>query len=157
MIGSSLKRRAREIWQKLSRLDAHPGQIAAGFSIGIAASFLPLNPSPIVLATVLAWLLRMNMIAAVAGGATAILYTPLVPLIWWAEYRTGTLFLAVKRPLSLDHANLWEFVQKGWDVYAAMLIGALIIATPVTLFTFLVVRQLARRWARQRGASPRSN
>lgn len=41
-----LKQRTREIWQKLSHLNARPDQIAAGFSIGTFASFLPLNSIP---------------------------------------------------------------------------------------------------------------
>ena len=64
----TLKQRIREIWQKLSHLDARPDQIAAGFSIGIVAGFLPLNPSPIVVATVVAWLLKRNVIAAARRG-----------------------------------------------------------------------------------------
>jgi uncharacterized protein (DUF2062 family) len=150
LAGFALKRRAREIWQKLAHLDARPGQIAAGFSAGIAAGFLPLNPSPIVLAIGIAWLLRMNMVAAVAGGTTAILYTPLLPLIWLAEYRIGALFLSVRRPLSLDHVRFWELLQKGWDVYAAMLIGSIVIAAPITLLTYFVVKRLVERRARQR-------
>jgi uncharacterized protein (DUF2062 family) len=70
---SSLKQRIREVWEKLSHIDARPDLIAAGFAIGIVASFLPLNPSPIILATVVAWLLKRNVIAAVAGATAAIL------------------------------------------------------------------------------------
>jgi uncharacterized protein (DUF2062 family) len=157
MGGVSLKRRIREIWQKLSQLDARPRQIAAGFSIGIAAGFLPLNPSPIVVATAVAWLLKSNVIAAVAGAALAILYIPLLPLIWLAEYRLGTLILPVQHPLTLDQARLWDILQKGWDVYAAMLIGSIIIATPVTLLTYLVVKRIAERWARQKNQSQHSD
>ena len=61
------------MWHKLSHLDARPDQIATGFSIGIVASFLPLNPSPLIVATVVAWLLGRNVMAAVAGATTAIL------------------------------------------------------------------------------------
>jgi uncharacterized protein (DUF2062 family) len=153
LIARSLQRRAREIWQKLSHLDARPGQIATGFSVGIAAGLLPLNPSPIVLAAALAWLLRLNMVAAVTGGAIAILYTPLLPLIWLAEYEVGAILITVRHPLSLDHASLWEFVQKGWDVYAAMLVGSTVIATPITLLTYFLVRKLAEKWARQKSRS----
>jgi len=153
LVGLALRRRIGEIWHKLLRLDARPGQIAAGFSIGIAASFLPLNPSPIVLATGIAWLLRMNMIAAVAGGTTAILYTPLLPLMWLAEYRIGALILSVEHPLSLDHVHLWEFIQKGWDVYAAMLVGSIIMATPITALTYLVIKRLVERRLRKKNQS----
>jgi|SRR5271165_2742951 len=146
----TLRRRIRETWQNLSRIDARPDQIAAGFSIGIAASFLPLNPSPIIVATVVAWLLKRNVIAAVAGATAAILYTPLLPLMWLAEYRLGKLILPVQHPLKLDRARLWDVLHNGWDAYAAMLVGSIIIATPVMLLTYLVVNRLAERWARNK-------
>lgn len=145
----ALKQRPREMWQKLSHLDARPDQIAAGFSIGIFASFLPLNPSPILTASVGAWLLKRNVMAAVAGATTAILYTPLLPLMWMAEYQLGKLILPVKHPVTFDQTRLWDVLQKGWDVYAAMLVGSIIIATPVALLTYLVVKRLAERWVRQ--------
>src|ERR1035437_7251500 len=146
----TLKQRIREIWQKLSHLKGTPDQIATGFSIGIFASFLPLNPSPTITATVVAWLLKRSVMAAVAGAVTAILYIPLLPLIWLAEYRLGKLILPVRHPLMLDQAGLWHVLQQGWDVYAAMLVGSIIIATPATLVTYLVVKRLAERWARQK-------
>ena len=157
MTRPTLKQQIRDIWQKLSRIDARPDQIAAGFSIGIVASFLPLNPSPIIVATVVAWLLRRNVIAAVAGATAAILYSPLLPLMWLAEYRLGKLILPVQHPLTLDQARLWDVLQKGWDAYAAMFVGSIIIATPVTLLTYWVVKRLAERWAWQKNASRRSD
>jgi uncharacterized protein (DUF2062 family) len=150
MTGLNLKRRIRETWHKLSYLDARPDQIAAGFSIGIVASFLPLNPSPIAVATVVAWLFKRNVIAAVAGATVAILYTPLLPLIWLAEYRLGNLILPVQHPLTLDHARLWNVLQNGWDAYAAMFVGSIIISTPVALLTYLVIKRLAERWVREK-------
>lgn len=146
----ALKQRAREFWQKLRHLDATAEQIAGGFSIGIFASFLPLNPSPTLTAIVVAWLLKRNVMAAIAGAAAAILFLPLLPLIWLAEYRLGKLILPIKHPVTLDQARLWEVLQKGWDVYAAMLVGSIIIATPITLLTYLVIKRLATRWARQK-------
>jgi len=145
----TLKQRIREIWQKLKHLNATPGQIAAGFSIGIFASFLPLNPSPIIVAVVVAWLLKRNVIAAVAGATTAILYTPLLPLIWLAEFRLGKLILPVQHPLTLNQARLWDVLQTGWDVYAAMFVGSILIATPITLLTYWVVKRLAERWGKK--------
>ena len=142
----TLKQRIREIWQKLKRLNATPDQIASGFSIGIFASLLPLNPSPTITAIVVAWLLKRNVIAAVAGAVISILYLPLLPLIWLAEFRLGKLILPVQHPPKLDQARLWDVLQKGWDVYAAMFVGSILIATPVTLLTYWVVKRLAERW-----------
>ena len=90
--------------------------------------------------------------AAVAGAVTAILYIPLLPLIWLAEYRLGKLILPVQHPLRLDQARLWHVLQQGWDVYAAMLVGSIIIATPVSVLTYWVVKRLAERRARQKKA-----
>ena len=98
----TLKQRIREIWQKLKHLNATPDQIAAGFCIGIFASLLPLNPSPTITAIVVAWLLKRNVMAAVAGAVISILYLPLLPLIWLAEFRLGKLILPVQHPLTLD-------------------------------------------------------
>jgi uncharacterized protein len=148
-----LKRRIRETWHKLSHLDARPGQIAAGFSIGIVAGLLPLNPSPVAVATVVAWLLKRNVVAAATGAAAAILYIPLLPLIWLAEYQLGKLILPVQHPLMLDHARLWDILHNGWDAYAAMFVGSIIIATPIALLTYLVVNRLAERWASNKGKS----
>jgi uncharacterized protein (DUF2062 family) len=145
----TLKQRIREIWQKLKRLNATPVQIASGFSIGIFAGFLPLNPSPVIVATVVAWLLKRNVIAAVAGAMFSILYLPLLPLIWLAEYRLGKLIFPVQHPLALDQARLWDVMQKGWDVYAAMFVGSIIIATPITLLTYWLVKRLAVRWGKK--------
>lgn len=152
----TLKQRLRGIWQRLSRLEIRPDQIAFGFCIGIVASFLPLNPSPLALATVVAWLLKRSVISAVAGAVTAILYSPLLPLIWLAEYRLGKLILPVQQPLVLDQAQLWDVLRKGWDVYAAMFVGSIIIATPITLLAYFIVKRLAERWARKRAAARRS-
>ena len=157
MTGITLKQRIREIWQKLKHVDARPGQIATGFSIGIFAGFLPLNPSPLIVATVVAWLLKRNVIAAAAGAMASILYLPLLPLIWLAEYRLGKLFLPVRHALTLNHARLWGVLQNSWDVYAAMLVGWIIIATPVTLLAYWVVKRLAERGARQKETQPSSD
>lgn len=88
--------------------------------------------------------------AAVAGATTAILYVPLLPLIWLAEFRLGKLIITVQHPLKLDQGQLWEVLQKGWDVYTAMFVGSIIISIPVTLLTHWVVKRLAERWIKNK-------
>jgi uncharacterized protein (DUF2062 family) len=48
-------------------------------------------------------------------------------------------------------------LQKGWDVYAAMSIGSIIMGTPISLLTYFVVKRIAERWVRQRNDRQRSN
>ena len=156
MVRSALTRRAREMWLNLSRLEARPDRIAAGFSIGVAASLVPLNPSPVIAATALAWLLGRSPIAAVAGATTAMPFTPFLPVLWLTEYRLGITLLPVRHP---PIATLWDAVRSGWDVYAAMAVGAAVIAAPATALTYWAVRRLAEKWthrtiANSAGASP---
>jgi uncharacterized protein (DUF2062 family) len=149
----TLKQRIQEIWQRLARLDATPREIATGFSIGIASGFVPFNPSPIILATATAWLARRNVLAAVIGATLSILYTPLLPLLWLSEYGLGKLILPVHSPTPGDRAQLWEVLQKGWDAYAAMLVGSIIIGGPFTLLSYWVAKELTARWDRKKKAS----
>ena len=145
----TLKQRAREIWQKLLHLNASPHQIAAGFSLGVFVSFLPIIPLRTIVALGLAWLLRQNVIAALAGKSITLLYSPAVPLIWLAEYRLGKRFILVEHAAKFDRVHLVEILHMGWDVFTAMLVGAVIIATPVSLITYAVVKQIAERRLQQ--------
>lgn len=150
----TLQQRTQQIWQRLALLEATPSEIATGFCIGIASGFVPLNPSPIIVATATAWLLGRNAFAAVVGATLTILYTPLLPLMWLSEYSLGKAILPVHSPAPSDRAQLWEVLQKGWDAYAAMVVGSIIIAAPFTLLSYLVVKRLAERWDRKKIASP---
>jgi uncharacterized protein (DUF2062 family) len=72
------------------------------------------------------------------------------PLLWLAEYRLGKWVFPVHHTLALEHARLWDVLQKGWDIYAAMFLGSIIIAVPVALLTYGVVKRLAERAARHK-------
>jgi uncharacterized protein (DUF2062 family) len=95
------------------------------------------------LALGLAWLFRLNVIATLAGKTLTLLYTPLVPLLWFAEYELGKRLIGVEHAAKFDKVHLGEILQMGWDVFAAMLIGSLIIATPVSLICYVVVKRVA--------------
>jgi uncharacterized protein (DUF2062 family) len=140
-----LKQQAREIWRKLRRLNASPHQIAAGFSLGMFVSFLPIIPFRTLVALGLAWLFRQNVIAALAGKSITFLYSPLVPFIWLFEYRLGKRLIVVEHASKFDRAHWGEILHMGWDVFAAMLVGAVIIAAPVSLICYAVVKRFAVR------------
>ncbi len=68
-----------------------------------------------------AWLLKRNVITAVAGAVASILYVPLLPFIWLAEYRLGKSILPVRHARMLNRARPWDALQN-----AAMLVGPII-------------------------------
>jgi uncharacterized protein len=159
MKGMSLKQRARETWQKLLHLNATPHQIAAGFSIGVFISFLPIFGLRTVVAVGLAGLFRQNVIAAFAGKNITLLYNPAVPFLWLAEYRLGKQFVTVAHAEKFDRAHLHEILHMGWrgifhtgwDAFAATMVGGLIIAIPVSVITYIVVKRLAARRQQRAG------
>ena len=98
------------------------------------------------MAIALAWLLRQNVVAAFAGKSITLLYFPVVPFLWTAEYRLGILINPVQRPLAFDRAHLGEVFHMGWDVFAATFIGGVLIGVPVALLSYIIMWRLARKW-----------
>ena len=129
MARRSLKQRVRDIWRKLRHLNATPHQIGAGFALGVFVSFLPIIPFRTLVALALAGLLRMNVIAAFAGKSITL----------------------VERAVAFDRTHLGELLRMGWDIFAAMLVGAVILATPAALLSYGVIKIMVAR--RQPGNS----
>ncbi len=145
---AALKRRIREVWNKLARIHASPHEIAAGFALGVFVSFLPIIPLRTVVAMAAAWLFRQNVVAAFVGKSISFLYFPLVPFLWVAEYRLGRHIHAVEKAAAFDRAHLGEVFHMGWDVFAATFIGGALIGLPVAVVSYIVVRSVARKWKR---------
>jgi len=144
------KQPVRDVWNKLALIRATPHQIAGGFALGYLVSFLPIIPLRTLVALLLAWLLRQNVAAAFVGKSMTLLYFPVVPFLWTAEYRLGILINPVAHPLAFDRAHLGEVFHMGWDVFAATFIGGVLIGVPVALLSYIIVWHLARQWKRRR-------
>ena len=151
------KQRVRDDCHKLAHLNATPGQIAGGFAIGVFISFLPIISARTIVAVALAWLLRQNVPASFVGKSVTLLYFPLVPFIWLAEFRLGCEFVAVQHAAGLAPHGLWlhELLHLGWSAFLATFLGGLIIGAPVAVLVYFLVRRLARNW--QQHHPPASN
>jgi uncharacterized protein (DUF2062 family) len=147
---ATLKQRIRDVWNKLARIRATPRQIAAGFALGFFVSFLPIIPLRTLVAIALAWLLRQNVAAAFVGKSITLLYWPVVPFLWNAEYRLGIHINPVEKPLVFDRAHLGEIFHMGWDVFAATFIGGVLIGAPVALLSYIILLPLTRKWKLRR-------
>ena len=85
------KRLGVYLLKRLVRLPGTPHNIACGFACGAAISFTPFIGLHIVLGMLLAWLLRGQMIAAVAGTVVGNPWT--FPFIWLVTYKAGQIML----------------------------------------------------------------
>lgn len=132
--------------KRVLRLTATPHAIAAGVAAGVFVSFTPFLGLHFILAGVLAWVIRGNVVAAAFGTAIG---NPLsFPLIWGATLETGKFILYGRQSEQiapahlgamlrhLDFVDLWEPVMK------PMTIGAI----PVGLL-FALGFYILTRWA----------
>jgi uncharacterized protein (DUF2062 family) len=90
---SGLKRSTRYIIKRVSRLNASPHAIAAGFAAGAAASFTPFLGFHFLLGFAIAWVARGSFIASAFGTAVG---NPLTfPFIFAATWETGHTILGL--------------------------------------------------------------
>ena len=145
---------------KLKRLQGSPYAIACGFACGAAVSFTPFIGFHFILAAVLAWVMRGNVIAAAIGTAVGNPWT--FPFIWAGIMWIGTWILGYERgqelPAELTFGAIFE--QPG-TVLLPMLVGGLPTGVIVWLLFFFPIRRVvgnyqhhrqARRLRRRRGA-----
>ena len=149
-----LKQRIRHLWEKMIHLNATAEQIAGGFAIGIFTCCLPILPFDTPVAMGLAWLFGRNAIAAMTATTITLVIVPVIPFLWMAAYQIGKLIVPAHHILKFNHANLSEILGMGWDVYRATLIGSMIIATPIALASYVVIKRLVTKWQSQHKPKP---
>lgn len=100
---ASYKRKVLYVWRRLMRLHATPHEIALGCAAGVFAAFTPFLGLQILLAVAIAFILRVNLPAAVLGTFAG---NPLSwPAIWTASYLTGAWILGLDPAQSAEHVS----------------------------------------------------
>ena len=121
---------------KLKRLQGSPYAIACGFACGAAVSFTPLIGFHFILAAVLAWVLRGNIIASAIGTAVGNPWT--FPFIWTGIIWIGTWILGYERgqelPAELTIGTIFEQPE---TVLLPMLVGGLPTAVVVWILIYV--------------------
>ena len=166
-------RGVRYLHARLQRLSGSPHSIALGFACGVLTSFSPFFGLHIVLAMLLAWMLRVSVVASALGTAVGnpLTFTIIVPSAVQAgrwllgqQSQPGHSLAEVNEAMASPAVILvhWsEFLDSLLLPYA---VGGMAIGLPASLGTYLVLRpvvaayQLARRRlaiARRRKAAAR--
>lgn len=132
-----------------------PHSIALGSAIGIFFGFTPLWSMKTLLSIGVAWIFKCNKIAAAIAVTLHDIILPLMPAIYFWQYRIGMRALhgrperrAAFHHLSFHDFMTWPgFVRVGWP----LLVGSLFLAIPSAIVTYLIMRMLV---SRARGESP---
>jgi uncharacterized protein len=133
----------------LMTLTDTPHSIALGSAIGIFFGFTPLLSMKTLLSIAVAWLCKCNKIAAAIAVTLHDIILPLMPAIYFWQYKIGMRVLHGRpAPRAIFHHLAWSdftnwgaFVRVGWP----LLLGSLFLAVPCAFATYLIMRTLVSR------------
>lgn len=128
---------------RVVRLADSSRKIAAGLALGASISFTPLVGLHFVQAGALAYLARVNILAALIGTFIGNPWT--FPFMWWAAIRLGSfLFGLMGLPAStalpdhMDLSILWDLIMhQPLRIFFPWLLGGYLMALIVWPFFFL--------------------
>lgn len=100
-------RATRYLMHRMSRLSGTPRSIAAGFACGAAISFTPFVGLHLLLAALIAWLIRANVIASAVGTIIGNPWT--FPFIWIWIYKSGRWLGAGQRLHGVEDLDFSAF------------------------------------------------
>ncbi len=91
---------------RLARIPGSAYSIAGGFACGAAISFTPFVGLHFIIAAILAWIIRANILASAIGTAVGNPWT--FPFIWTWLYQTGTWIISAD---TAEGAEIPEFTE----------------------------------------------
>lgn len=154
-INRYIKRISIRTLRWLLTLRGGPNAIAGGFALGIIIAFTPTVGFQMAIALALATLLNLNQVAAVVPVwiSNPLTIIPIYTFTYWI----GSQFLSHASPalvaeklkiLKEAHSLKEKFaslLSLGFDVFAAMTIGSLIIGIPLGIAGFYFIMSILNR------------
>ncbi|HEY4282885.1 MAG TPA: DUF2062 domain-containing protein [Chthoniobacterales bacterium] len=142
----------------LMAINDTPHSVALGSAIGIFFGFTPLWSMKTLLSIVVAWIFRSNKIAAAIAVTLHDVILPLMPAVFWWEYKVGYRVLHGMQPhrIRIHHVAIWEYLHP--DVFLRFiwptLVGSFFLAVPCALATYIIMRMLLTRSRRGSDSPP---
>jgi uncharacterized protein (DUF2062 family) len=157
------------LWRRLHRwMRAHhmtlmtlpdtPHNIALGSAIGMFFGFTPLFTMKTLLAFSITWLFRANKTAAVITVTLHDVLLPLVPAMFFWQYKLGMWALYHRLPQrpGFRRVSLSDFME--WTTFLTVgrpiLVGSLFFAVPAALLVYFGLRAVLIRSRARKTANP---
>jgi len=146
--------RSRWAWRKIVRQDDSPESIAKGFALGLFVGMSPYMGFHTVTGVGLAWLLRSNKLAAVAGVMITNPFS--APFIYGFTYLVGARFFhgnSAGMAIDWSAITIADLLHEMPDLFITLTIGGIVLGLPIALAGYwmthrLVLAYRARRLAR---------
>lgn len=134
---------------RLVRLPSTPHRIALGVGLGMLIGSIPLIPSQMLLAGVVAWLLRASPAAAVIATlySNPVTFGPLYAIF----FAIGSFLLpGMHVALPDDLANLTSLLSMGWDVYLVLCAGGMVFGAVAGVAAYVVTLRMVAAYQQRR-------
>ncbi len=135
------KRATMYIWRRVWRLTGTPHMVALGVAAGVFMSFTPFLGFHIIVAMLIAWVFRGNLLAAAFG--TMIGNPVTYPPIWLATYDLGNWMLGVSTRPDIDLTSTL-MGAKAFDMILPVLLpmaaGSLPLGLAAALITYFIIK-----------------
>jgi uncharacterized protein (DUF2062 family) len=132
---------------RLMRLQDSPHRIARGLALGLFLGMTPTFGVQMVLALLMAILLRENKLAAVIGVWVTNPVT--APFIYGLEYETGRILLGLPHPAMGVEFNFHFLQIFGWQVILPLGVGSLIFGVTAAVLGYALTLKFSpilRKW-----------
>lgn len=130
------RRTARYMIKQMRRMPSSPYALSIGFSAGVFASFTPFLGFHFLLAALIAWIVRGNIVASALGTVVG---NPLTfPFIWVIDYILG-FYLLNDKLLSWGDVKLPNDIQALGELFYPILIGSLLAGLVGGFIAFILI------------------
>lgn len=146
----SWQRSVKYFSKRILRLSGSPHAVSAGVAAGVAASMTPFIGFHFIMAFVLAFIVRGNMVAAALG---TFIGNPLTfPIIWAAAYELGSHLSGAGRsaPAALAEGMLSKSFSEVLTVFQPLVIGSVPLAVATGLIAYVTVRKVVTAYKNAR-------
>ena len=143
-----IKRTSIYYFLRLTRLEASVYSVSAGFACGAMVSFTPFIGFHFLLALIVAYFLRGNLIASMIGTIVGNPFT--FPIIWLFIFRIGSIFTPQSRLNINEKFDFSNVLDGGWEILFPMLVGSAIICIPIWFISFFTIRFLINSFRRKK-------
>ena len=158
------RRSTQYLFHRIARLPGTPHSTAAGFACGAAISFTPLVGFHFLLAGLIAWIIRANIVAAVIGTVVGNPWT--FPFIWTFVFKLGVwlgaadtrtdaseLDFQIIFTKSLDAIFAYDLsylFETAWPVFGPMFVGSIPSFIVIWFSFYFLLRPLIKSYQKKR-------
>lgn len=124
--------------------DVDERTLAAGFAVGVFFSFSPLVSLHTVLALLVAFVFRLNKVAAAAGVWVNNPYT--MPFVFYGCFRLGEWILGVRvRPPAFERMTLENLLKAARPYAGPLFLGTAVVGSLAAVASYFIVYRIALR------------